>query len=97
MKRLIWNRHIRIVLKHAAGWFCIAAGILMLITPGQGLLTILLGILLLADEIPFFGRIRDRLQRKFPRATDYLHHMKAKLRAKFHSEDKKFKRTGNHG
>lgn len=95
MKRLIWNRHIRIVLKHVAGWFCIAAGILMLITPGQGLLTILLGILLLADEIPLFGRLRDHLQRKFPRATDYLHHMKAKLRAKFHAGKNPVKKTGN--
>jgi len=79
MKRLVWNRHVKTVLKHAAGWLCLAAGILMLITPGQGLLTILLGIFLLADEIPLFGRIRDRLQHRFPRAADYLHRKRARI------------------
>ncbi|MEN8255917.1 MAG: PGPGW domain-containing protein [Verrucomicrobiota bacterium] len=87
MKRLIWNRHTKLVLKHALGWFCIAAGAIMLITPGQGILTILLGIYLLADEIPLFGRIKARLQHRFPKATDYVHRKGEQLRARFHHKD----------
>ena len=87
MKRLVWNKHTKLVLKHAIGWFCIAMGIIMLVTPGQGILTILIGIYLLADEIPFFGRIKVRMQRKFPRATDYIHRKGKQLRAKFHRQD----------
>ena len=84
MKRLIWNRHTKLVLKHAIGWLCIALGIIMLITPGQGLLTILIGIYLLADEIPLFGRIKARLQDKFPRAADYVHRKGEQIRSWFH-------------
>lgn len=84
MKRLIWNRHTKLVLKHAAGWFCIVAGVIMLITPGQGILSILLGIYLLADEVPLFGRIKVWLHRKFPKTADYAHHKGEQLKARFH-------------
>jgi hypothetical protein len=86
MKKLIWNRHTKLVLKHAAGWFCIVSGIIMLITPGQGILTILIGVYLLADEIPLFGRIKVALQRRFPKPTDYVHRKGEKLRARFHHD-----------
>ena len=59
----------RILLKHFAGWICLLLGIIMLVTPGQGALTILVGIYLLADEVPFFGRIKASLQKKFPHAA----------------------------
>ena len=85
MKRLIWNRHTKLVLKQAAGWVCLVAGIIMLITPGQGLLTILLGIFLLAEEIPLFGKLRDRIHRKFPKAVDLFHRKAAQIRAYWHS------------
>ncbi len=84
MKRLLWNRHTRLLLKHAAGWFCLVAGAVMLVTPGQGLLTMLLGVYLLADEIPFFARLKARLQQRFPRATDYIHRKGGEIRARFH-------------
>ena len=84
MKRLIWNRHTKLVLKHAVGWLCIAGGLIMIITPGQGIITLLIGVYLLADEIPFFGKVKDWLHRKFPRATDYVHRKGDQLRAKFH-------------
>lgn len=86
MKRLIWNKHTKLVAKHAAGWFCIVAGLIMCITPGQGILTILLGIYLLADEIPLFGRIRDWLEHRFPKTAEFVHRQKEKLKAKFHKE-----------
>ncbi len=84
MKRLLWNKHTKRVLKHVFGWFCIVTGLIMLITPGQGLLTLIIGIYLLADEIPLFGRIKAWMQRKFPRATSYVHEKSQKLQAKFH-------------
>jgi hypothetical protein len=88
MKRLIWNKHTKLVLKHAVGWLCIAAGIIMIVTPGQGILTILLGIYLLADEIPLFGRIKARLHDRFPRAADFVHRKGEQIRAKLHMEKK---------
>jgi len=86
MKRLIWNRHTKLVLKHAAGWFCIVAGIIMLVVPGQGILTILIGVYLLADEIPVFGKLRDWLHRKFPKTADYVHRKGEQIKEKFHKE-----------
>ncbi|MBN2164360.1 MAG: PGPGW domain-containing protein [Pontiellaceae bacterium] len=84
MKRLIWNRHTKRVLKHLAGWLCIVGGIVMLVTPGQGLLTIIIGVYLLADEIPLFGRIKDRINHRFPKASAYVHEKGEKLKARFH-------------
>ncbi|MCK4563508.1 MAG: PGPGW domain-containing protein [Verrucomicrobia bacterium] len=87
MKRLIWNKHTKLILKHAAGWFCIVVGIIMLITPGQGILTLLIGVYLLADEIPVFGRLKAWLHRKFPKTADYVHHKGEQLKAKFHKKE----------
>ena len=87
MKRLIWNRHTKLVFKHLAGWFCIIAGIIMLITPGQGILTLLIGVYLLADEVPLFGRLKAWIQHKFPKTADYVHRKGEQLRSKFHHKD----------
>jgi hypothetical protein len=86
MKWLIWNKHTKLVLKHVAGWFCIAAGIIMLVTPGQGILSILIGVYLLADEIPFFGKIKTWLENRFPRMAEFVHRKGEQLKAKFHRE-----------
>ena len=83
MKRLIWNRHTKLVAKHAAGWFCIVAGLIICITPGQGILTILIGIYLLADEIPFFGKIKTWLEHRFPKTADFVHKKGTQMRNKF--------------
>ena len=84
MKRLIWNRHTKLVAKHAAGWFCIVAGLVMLFTPGQGILTILIGVYLLADEIPLFGKLKIKLEARFPKAAEFVHRKGDQLREKFH-------------
>ena len=84
MKRLIWNRHTKLVLKHVAGWFCIVVGIIMLITPGQGILSLLIGVYLLADHVPMFGRLKAWLHHKFPKTVDYAHRKGEQLQAKFH-------------
>ncbi|WP_372807768.1 PGPGW domain-containing protein [Pontiella sp.] len=83
MKRLLWNRHTKLVLKHALGWFCIVAGLIMFITPGQGILTVLIGVYLLADEVPLFGRFKAWLERRFPKTADFVHDKGQQLRTKF--------------
>ncbi|MEA2067778.1 MAG: PGPGW domain-containing protein [Verrucomicrobiota bacterium] len=88
MKRLIWNRHTKLVLKHLAGWFCILAGAVMLVTPGQGILTLLIGVYLLADEIPMFGRIKAWLQHRFPKTADFVYRKGEQLRVRFQSNGK---------
>lgn len=44
----------------------------MLITPGQGIITILIGIFLLADHIPLFAKIRLYLKRRYPKTFDFV-------------------------
>ena len=78
-----WKR----VLKHALGWSCILLGLIMLITPGQGLLTLLAGIFLLADEIPLFGRIKKRIQERFPRIVQAMEKRQSNNDAKAPSAD----------
>ncbi len=82
MKRLLRNKHTRLVLKHLLGWICIVLGIVMLVTPGQGILTLLAGIYLLADEVPLFGKIKAWLQHRFPRAAAAAERMKERFRKK---------------
>ena len=69
-----------------AGWSCLLLGIIMLFTPGQGLLTIIIGVYLLADHVPFFARMKDRLETRFPKATAYVHRKAEQLRNRFHHE-----------
>jgi len=87
MKRLIWNRHTKLVLRHLAGWFCIVLGIIMLVTPGQGILTLLIGVYLLADHVPVFGKLKVWLQRKFPKTADYAHRTSERLKARFNTKN----------
>ena len=88
MKRLIRNKHTKLVLKHMLGWFCIATGTIMLITPGQGILTILIGVYLLADHVPMFGRLKEWLRHKFPKTSEFVHLHAENLRARFHRTNK---------
>ena len=87
MKHLLWNKHTRLILRHLLGWFCILAGLIMLITPGQGLLTLIMGVYLLADHVPFFGRLKTKLQHRFPKATHYVHLKGEQIKAKFSKSD----------
>jgi hypothetical protein len=74
-------------MKHLAGWFCIAAGLIMCFTPGQGVLTILIGVYLLADEIPLFGRVKAWLEHRFPKTADFVHRQGQQMRARFHRKE----------
>lgn len=88
MKKLLWNRHTKLVMKHIAGWFCIVVGLIMLITPGQGILTVLIGVYLLADEIPLFARIKAWLEHRFPKTADFVHRKGEQMRERFHRSEK---------
>lgn len=87
MKRLLWNKHTKLILKHLVGWLCIVVGIIFLITPGQGILTILIGVYMLADEIPMFQKLKDWLEHRFPKTADFVHRKGQQFRDKFHHHD----------
>jgi hypothetical protein len=60
----------------------------MLITPGQGIMTVLVGVYLLADHVPMFGRLKEWLRHKFPKTSKYVHRHDENLRTRFHRTDK---------
>ncbi len=85
MKRLIWNKHTKLVLKHVAGWFFLVLGIAGCFLPIlQGFIFLAIGVFLLADHIPFFGRIRDWIHHRFPNMTKRVHRLGERFRARFH-------------
>jgi len=77
------KQQIKTVLKCVLGGCCILAGIVMLVTPGQGLLTIFFGVYLLADHIPFFERLKIKLQEIFPKTTQYIHQKQENIKKHF--------------
>ena len=77
------KQQMKTVFKCVLGWFCILAGIVMLVTPGQGLLTIFFGVYLLADHIPFFERLKIKLQERFPKTTRYIHQKHEGIKKRF--------------
>ena len=87
MKHLIWNKHTKLVARHAAGWFFLALGIVGCFLPVlQGFIFLAIGVFLLADHVPFFGRIRDWIQHRFPKLTQRVHNAGERFRAKFHKQ-----------
>lgn len=84
MKRLIRNKHTRLVLKHILGWFCIILGVIQGFLPFlQGWIFVAMGVFLLADHIPFFGRIRNWIQHRFPELTRRVHETTERIREKY--------------
>lgn len=57
-------RLIRKIIKGIAGGSVVLLGIIMLVTPGPGILTILLGLSILASEFLFARRLLNRLRRR---------------------------------
>ena len=55
---------VRRVFRIVAGFTLLAVGILMLVTPGPGWLTIFLGLGLLAAEFMWARRLMDRIKRE---------------------------------
>lgn len=55
-----------------AGFTLLLAGVIMLVTPGPGMLTILLGLGLLAVEFVWARRLIDRIKRQGVRLKDVV-------------------------
>ncbi len=47
------------------GYLLIVAGIFMLVLPGPGIVSILGGLALLSRDLPWAGRLADRVKEKF--------------------------------
>ena len=58
------------VAKMAAGFVLLLAGIIMLVTPGPGWLTIFMGLALLASEFTWARRLLDYLKARFAQLRD---------------------------
>jgi len=55
------------LLRHLAGWASLLIGVVGLVAPIiPGWLFIALGALLLSPDLPFFARLVDRVERRFP-------------------------------
>lgn len=55
------------VVRQAAGWFFIVLGIVGLFLPIlQGVLFLLVGMIILARDIPFFHKVLTRLEERYP-------------------------------
>jgi uncharacterized membrane protein YbaN (DUF454 family) len=69
------------ILRHVLGWFFVALGIVGLFLPLlQGILFILVGITILAPEIPLFRRLLSELQRRYPLAFEKVESLRKKYR-----------------
>jgi uncharacterized protein (TIGR02611 family) len=55
-----------------AGFTLLLAGVIMLVTPGPGMLTILLGLGLLAAEFVWARRLMDRIKRQGVRLKEVV-------------------------
>jgi hypothetical protein len=58
-----WKRHL---LRQIFGWSLIVLGVIMLIFPGPGWLTVGMGAVVLAPYVRIFHRFVEWLKRKFP-------------------------------
>lgn len=63
---------VRKIVKGVVGGVIVLAGIVMLVTPGPGIITILIGLGILATEFHFARRLLNRLRRR-PADTEARH------------------------
>jgi hypothetical protein len=54
----------------AAGFLLIIAGVVMLVVPGPGILSIVIGLGLIAPDVPFAARLLERLRKRLPQDAD---------------------------
>lgn len=67
------NKKLKRLLKLTAGWVFILLGILGLFLPFlQGILFLLIGLFILAQELPWAARLLEKLKRKFPKITQQI-------------------------
>ncbi len=73
-------RHIGRVMRHVAGWTLLVLGVAGLFLPVlQGWLFIALAALLLAPDVPFFARVLDWIERRFPALRHPIHRARARF------------------
>ena len=71
------------ILRHVLGWFFVVLGIAGLFLPLlQGILFILVGVIILAPEIPLFRKLLSELQRRYPLAFEKVEQLRKKYRSK---------------
>lgn len=74
------RRIIKHYIKLGIGWFLLLLGIAGLVLPVlQGWLFIIMGMLVLAPEVPFIDRLLKRLLHRFPRLEKKLDHVRTRL------------------
>jgi uncharacterized membrane protein YbaN (DUF454 family) len=68
------------VLRHVFGWFFIVLGIIGCFLPIlQGILFIIVGVSILAPEIPLFHRVMVRLKDRYPEVFEKAHRLKQRF------------------
>lgn len=68
------NKKLKRLLKLTAGWLFIILGVLGLFLPFlQGILFLLIGLFILAQELPWAARLLEKLKARFPKVTQSLH------------------------
>jgi len=81
IKSFLAHHKVRVVIRMTIGWLFIFLGILGLFLPIlQGILFIAVGIALLADHIPLFGKIRNYIYKRFPKLKRLVRKEHARLR-----------------
>jgi hypothetical protein len=60
----------RRVIRMGAGSFLVVLGIVLLVVPGPGLLTIAAGLVLLAEDVPFAARLLEKVRKRLPEDED---------------------------
>jgi len=71
------------ILRHVFGWSFVVLGIIGLFLPLlQGILFILIGIIILAPEIPLFRKLLSELRRKYPLVFEKAERLIKKYRSK---------------
>jgi uncharacterized protein (TIGR02611 family) len=70
MMKLVSVEQVRRIFRIVAGFTLLTIGVVMLITPGPGWLTIFLGLGLLAAEFVWARRLMDRIKKEGGRIKD---------------------------
>lgn len=65
-------QHAKRVIKIVIGFTVLAAGIAMLVLPGQGILTIMLALAILGTEFVWARRLLDKMKQKAAEAKDAI-------------------------
>jgi uncharacterized protein len=75
------------VYRHVFGWFFILLGIIGLFLPIlQGILFLIIGAIILAPEVPFFQKLIDKFEIRYPEISEkaklFLHNITERFKKK---------------